>query len=142
MSFFKVRQKEFILESDSVEPIEYQRLNYLTKEQRDMYTDEGWRLLGNGKVGVIVVAGGQCSRLGHDGPKGTMDIGLPSRKSLFQLQAERLISLSKRVHKTIPWYIMTSSDNHFDTINFYQTHNFFGYSEDDCIFFQQGYVKP
>lgn len=135
-SVLKAKHK-VIQESDLIEPINFQRLGNFTQEQRDMYTNEGWRLLENGQVGVIVVAGGQGSRLGHDGPKGTLDIGLPSRKSLFQLQAERLINLSRRAKKCIPWYIMTSPENHNATINFFQKHHFFGYPEHDCIFFQQ-----
>ncbi|TCZ81087.1 UDPGP type 1 family protein [Paenibacillus albiflavus] len=122
---------------NSVQPLDYQRLDDLTNEQREMYTNEGWRLIRNGKVGVIVVAGGQGARLGHDGPKGSLDIGLPSGKSLFQLQAERLLNLSNRAGKNIPWYIMTSPDNYNATVMFFQKHDFFGYPEEDCIFFQQ-----
>ncbi|WP_054957282.1 UTP--glucose-1-phosphate uridylyltransferase [Paenibacillus dakarensis] len=131
------KAKEHQFNHSSVEPLEYQRLNDLTNEQREMYITEGWRLLRNGEVGVIVVAGGHGTRLGHDGPKGTMDIGLPSGKSLFHLQAERLLKLSNRAGKYIPWYIMTSPENHDATIKFFQTHHFFGYPEESCIFFQQ-----
>lgn len=133
VSVLRVKQEEL----KSVEPIEHYRLNQISKEQREMYTKEGWKILRTGEVGVIVVAGGQGSRLGHNGPKGTMDIGLPSGKSLFQLQAERLLNLSNRAASSIPWYIMTSPENHDDTIHFFQTHNYFGYPEEDCIFFQQ-----
>ena len=68
----------------------------------------GEMLLGKGKVAAFLVAGGQGSRLGFDGPKGMFDIGLPSHKSLFQLQAERLRNLGARVGHAIPWCIMTS----------------------------------
>ncbi|WP_199620840.1 UTP--glucose-1-phosphate uridylyltransferase [Paenibacillus alkalitolerans] len=132
----KVKHQK-VVDIESIEPMEYQRLDQFTKEQRDMYAEEGWRLLRNGEVGVIVVAGGQGSRLGHEGPKGTLDIDLPSGKSLFQLQAERLLNLSNRAAQSIPWYIMTSPENHDATIQFFQSHNYFGYPKTDCIFFQQ-----
>jgi len=125
------------MNQETIEPIEHYNLNQFTEIQREMYTQKGWDILRNGEVGVIVVAGGQGSRLGHDGPKGTFDIGLPSHKSLFQLQAERLVNLSSRAAASIPWYIMTSPDNHDDTIRFFQTHNYFGYPQEDCMFFQQ-----
>ena len=86
----------------------------------------GEMLLGKGKVAAFLVAGGQGSRLGFDGPKGMFDIGLPSHKSLFQLQAERLQNLAAQVGHPIPWCIMTSPLNHEATVNFFTEHNFFG----------------
>ncbi|NOU97197.1 UDPGP type 1 family protein [Paenibacillus sp. LMG 31456] len=111
------------------------------RQEQEEFTLKGWELLRQGKVGALVVAGGQGSRLGHQGPKGTFDIGLPSHKSLFQLQAERLINLSKRAGFTIPWYVMTSPDNHEDTLRFFTENHYFGYSQADCFFFEQG-VMP
>ncbi|WP_051620524.1 UTP--glucose-1-phosphate uridylyltransferase [Paenibacillus sp. UNC451MF] len=109
-----------------------------TDEEQGKYAAAGWELLQQGKVGAIVVAGGHGSRLGHEGPKGTFNIGLPSDKSLFQLQAERLINLSERAGKPIAWYIMTSPDNHIQTVNFFEDHHYFGYGREHCTFFQQG----
>jgi UDP-N-acetylglucosamine/UDP-N-acetylgalactosamine diphosphorylase len=75
--------------------------------------------------------------LGHSGPKGTFDLGLPSQKSLFQLQAERLLNLARRTGQTIPWYIMTSAENYRETTEFLQAHSNFGYHSADLFFFQQ-----
>ena len=100
----------------------------------------GEMLLGKGKVAAFLVAGGQGSRLGFDGPKGMFDIGLPSHKSLFQLQAERLQNLSAQVGHPIPWCIMTSPLNHEATVNFFTDHNFFGMDRDNIRFFEQGTI--
>jgi UDP-N-acetylglucosamine pyrophosphorylase len=96
-----------------------------------------WDLLKEQRVAVVLLAGGQGSRLGHRGPKGTVNIGLPSQKSLFQLQAERLISVSKRVGIQIPWYIMTSEINYHETKEFFKKNNYFGYDKNDIRFFKQ-----
>lgn len=91
-----------------------------------------------GKIAVITLAGGQGTRLGSSQPKGCFDIGLPSQKSLFQLQAERLLRLGQLTGKSIPWYIMTSGPTHDPTVSFFQSNNFFGLNRDHVHFFQQG----
>ncbi|NHN33987.1 UTP--glucose-1-phosphate uridylyltransferase [Paenibacillus agricola] len=122
-------------------PIEGYDWEAFSPEEQRFYEEKGWQLLKTGKVGAVVVAGGQGSRLGHSGPKGTFDIGLPSHKSLFQLQAERLMNLSSRAGSTIPWYIMTSPDNHIETLRFFLEANYFGYDRKSCMFVKQG-VMP
>lgn len=123
--------------SATITPIPYEDWDKYDTNEQDAYTQLGWEIIRSGKVAVIVVAGGQGSRLGHDGPKGTLNIGLPSRKSLFQLQAERLLNLSRKANKHIPWYIMTSPENHQETVAFFSSANYFGYPADECFFFQQ-----
>ncbi len=106
----------------------------------DFWKETGEILLGKGQVAAFLVAGGQGSRLGFDGPKGMFDIGLPSHKSLFQLQAERLLNLAARVEHPIPWCIMTSPLNHEATVNFFTEHDFFGYARENIRFFEQGTI--
>ena len=106
----------------------------------DFWKETGEILLGKGQVAAFLVAGGQGSRLGFDGPKGMFDIGLPSHKSLFQLQAERLQNLAVQVGHAIPWCIMTSPLNHEATVNFFTEHNFFGYARENIRFFEQGTI--
>jgi len=120
-----------------ISPIEAFDLEDYTEEERKHLAEIGWDRLRQGKVAALVVAGGQGSRLGHEGPKGTYNIGLPSGKSLFQLQAERLLNLSRRAGRSIPWYIMTSPENHQDTMRYFQGSEYFGYNPEDIIFFCQ-----
>ncbi len=85
------------------------------------------------------MAGGQGTRLGHKGPKGTFDIGLDSHKSLFELLSDSLKEQGKKYGVVIPWFIMTSKENNKDTIEFFDKHRFFGYEKDKNIFFfEQG----
>ncbi|WP_010274155.1 UTP--glucose-1-phosphate uridylyltransferase [Paenibacillus senegalensis] len=123
---------------DSIEPISAEKWTEFDKSRQAELEQLGWSLLKQGKAAVLVVAGGQGTRLGHPGPKGTFDIGLPSRKSLFQLQAERLINLSGKAQKNIPWYIMTSPENDAETRSFFAEHHYFGYDENSIYFFEQG----
>ncbi|MDF2885138.1 MAG: UDP-N-acetylglucosamine pyrophosphorylase [Clostridiaceae bacterium] len=118
-------------------PLIAKTLKMYSEEERADFYKIGIKALSEGKVAVYLVAGGQGTRLGHNGPKGTFDIGLPSGKSLFQLQCERLIYLSKESKRYIPLYIMTSIENHNDTVSFFEQHNYFGYPKGMVMFFQQ-----
>jgi UDP-N-acetylglucosamine/UDP-N-acetylgalactosamine diphosphorylase len=118
-------------------PLIAKNLKAYSEDERTNFYDIGMKALAQGKVAVFLVAGGQGTRLGHKGPKGTFDIGLPSGKSLFQLQCERLINLSNKAQKDIPLYIMTSEDNHEDTVNFFNSHDYFGYKKHMIKFFKQ-----
>ena len=81
------------------------------------------------------MAGGQGTRLGHNGPKGTYDIGLDSHKSLFELLADSLKESGKKYGVVIPWFIMTSRENNEETVNFFEKNKYFGYQKDKNIFF-------
>ncbi|WP_238403205.1 UTP--glucose-1-phosphate uridylyltransferase [Paenibacillus mesophilus] len=123
--------------SGAITPIEAYDAAAFGEQEREHFIRKGWELLRQGKVGAFVVAGGQGSRLGHEGPKGTYDIGLPSGKSLFQLQAERLLNVSRRAGRPIPWYVMTSPDNERETVQFFESSGYFGYAKEDIFFFRQ-----
>lgn len=96
----------------------------------------GEAALAAGEVAAIVVAGGQGTRLGFDGPKGTFPIGPVSAASLFQIHAEKVVALSRRHGKLVPLYVMTSPDNHEATVRFFAEHGHFGL--DHVRFFPQG----
>lgn len=98
----------------------------------------GEQLIADGKVGAFVVAGGQGTRLGFDGPKGCYEITPVQNKPLFQVFAEQILAAGRRAKVSIPWYVMTSHANDIDTRAFFRRNNFFGLNPKDVFFFVQG----
>ena len=125
----------------SVEPIPCTVQANLSKEENDKYTAEGVNIMKNGEYAVVTMAGGQGTRLGHKGPKGTFYVNVPESISLFEIQCRRLKKRSEECGRNIPWYIMTSEENDSDTQKFFVENNYFGYSKEDIFFFKQ-YMLP
>ena len=98
----------------------------------------GERELAAGRVGVLLVAGGQGSRLGFEGPEGAGPIGPISNEPLFYFHARKVLALSRRYGASIPFYIMTSMANYADTVAHFEEHGFYGLDKKDVIFFRQG----
>lgn len=100
--------------------------------------DIGMKAIREGNVCALVLAGGQGTRLGFDGPKGMYP--LLGSKTLFQILAERIIKLQQLAGNDciIPWYIMTSPMNHQQTSSFLEQNDFFGLKKENVILFQQG----
>jgi len=98
----------------------------------------GEEALRAGRVAAFVVAGGQGTRLGYDGPKGTFPVTPVKRKPLFQVFAEKLLAAGKRYGKPLHWFIMTSHANHAQTEAFFEQHKFFGLDRARVHFFRQG----
>lgn len=114
----------------------------IPKTHRDKSQQEEARILGESlirqnKIATLIVAGGQGSRLGNEGPKGALPITPITKKSLFQLFAESVKAMSIQYHATIPLLIMTSHENHQDTLNFFNSHDYFGLDRHTVHFFQQ-----
>ena len=100
--------------------------------------DEGAAALRAGRVGVLLVAGGQGSRLGFEGPKGAYEIGPVSGASLFEIHARKILALERKYEAEIPFYIMTSLANDADTRAFFVAHAYFGLAPERVWFFSQG----
>lgn len=110
-------------------------------DQRRLYEEarvRGERLLQEGKVAAFLVAGGQGTRLGYDGPKGEFPVTPIRHKPLFQVFAEQLRAYSRDFARAVPWYIMTSDANDAQTRAFFKHHNHFGLDPSDVFIFQQG----
>ncbi len=124
-------------EEHRYEPLPFTDKKDLSKEEIASLEKKGGEIISNGGFAALTMAGGQGTRLGHNGPKGTYDIGLPGHPSLFEIQCGRLLAASKKFGKTIPWYIMTSRENDRETKEFFKANGFFGYPEEDIKFFVQ-----
>jgi len=98
----------------------------------------GARALTAGNVGVVIVAGGQGTRLGFNGPKGTYPIGPLTDRTLFQIHVEKIIARGHRYGTAIPLYLMTSPATHDATVEFFAANDRFGLAEEDLIIFCQG----
>jgi len=98
----------------------------------------GKKLISAGKVAAFVVAGGQGTRLGFDGPKGNFPISPVKNKTLFQIFAETIAAVSKKYQTVCPWYIMTSPLNHAQTVEIFRSNEYYGLSEENVFIFQQG----
>ena len=97
----------------------------------------GEQLLSEGKVGFVLVAGGQGSRLGFDGPKGAFEVGPVTQKSLFEWHAARLQAAGRRHGFDPRWYVMTSAANDAQTRAFFEAHAHFGLDPAQVFIFQQ-----
>lgn len=107
----------------------------------------GLDLISKNQVAVVLMAGGQGTRLGSSAPKGCYDIGLPSHKSLFQIQAERIRKVQElaaaktgadKSSVVVPWYVMTSGPTRKPTEEFFEKNNYFGLDRANVQIFEQG----
>lgn len=135
-------------EETKLEPLpESATASILDSKAEDIETwyNSGLDLVAEGQVAVVLMAGGQGTRLGSSAPKGCLNIGLPSTKSLFEIQAQRIWKVQHLAEKksgkkdiVIPWYVMTSGPTRGPTEQFFQGHNYFGLGKDDVVIFEQG----
>ena len=107
------------------------------EKDRERYTQIGLQAIQNGKVGAVLLAGGQGSRLGFDHPKGMFRIGIERELYIFECLINNLLDVVKQADAWIPLFIMTSVENNRETQAFFEQHNYFGYSPDNVFFFIQ-----
>ncbi|KAF3959957.1 hypothetical protein CMV_015283 [Castanea mollissima] len=141
------------LPAAAIEPVPESSVSTMeerTLEERERWWKMGLKAISDGKLAVLLLSGGQGTRLGSSDPKGCFNIGLPSGKSLFQLQAERILCVQRLAAQStnegsagsvqIHWYIMTSPFTDDATRRFFESHRFFGLEPDQVTFFQQGTI--
>ena len=119
------------------DPLAPEVVEFTKATHTEAYTS-GEKELRAGKVAVLLVAGGQGSRLGYEGPKGAYNIGPITNNPLFYFHTRKILGLNKRYNTRIPFYIMTSDVNDAATQAHFAENNYFGMPKEDVIFFQQG----
>ena len=121
-----------------IEPIDFYDKNKMNEEELNVYQKLGEEVVKNNKYAVVTMAGGQGTRLGWKGPKGTfkLDIG-ENGKYIFEILIDTLKRARDKFGEEAYWYIMTSTNNHDDTVQFFEENNYFGYSKSKIKFFDQ-----
>jgi len=133
--------KTFEIGNKKIEKISAIDIEKLPEVDFEKYKNIGIDVIKNNQYAVITMAGGQGTRLGHNGPKGTFMVHLNNGdKYLFQIIVEALQKANQKYSVTIPWYIMTSDENNDQTLAFLEEHDFFGYPKDSVKLFKQGKV--
>ncbi|XP_076613452.1 UDP-N-acetylhexosamine pyrophosphorylase-like protein 1 [Chaetodon auriga] len=129
-----------------IEPVPPESIGSVRKSDQSalsQWENEGLLQISKNRVGVLLLAGGQGTRLGVQYPKGMYNVGLPSGKTLYQIQAERIrkiqkLSDTKHGSKcTVPWYIMTSEFTLAPTEKFFKENNYFGLEPSNVVMFEQ-----
>ncbi|MCI9246745.1 MAG: hypothetical protein HFJ30_06460 [Clostridia bacterium] len=136
---YELAKQEQYMEEKNISHIPYVDKEKLDKQKREELETIGRKIISDGKYAVITMAGGQGTRLGHQGPKGTYCLDtINGPKYLFEITVDTLKRAREEYNVTIPWYIMTSRENHQDTIRFFEEKKYFGYSKSKVKFFTQG----
>lgn len=104
---------------------------------RERFTDIGLQAISDGKVGAVLLASGQRSRLGFDHPKGMFNIGVERELYIFECLINNLLEVTKQAGAWVPLFVMTSVDNYTETREFFEQNDFFGYSSENVWFFIQ-----
>lgn len=107
------------------------------QEKKEVYEKKGLDAIRACKVGTVLLAGGQGTRLGLDRPKGVLNVGIHRELFLFEQLINNLMDAVKKADTWIPLFIMTSEKNNSDTVGFFKEHDYFGYNKDFVFFFVQ-----
>ena len=139
MELYSNTKKEIAIKENKIENINYLDKAKLYPAQKAEFDSLGEKVVRNGEYAVVTMAGGQGTRLGFSGPKGTFKLDVYGKgKYLFEILAENLKQANEKYRTKIPWYIMTSQENNQETEDFLEKNNYFGYEKENVIIFKQG----
>lgn len=128
--------EELKQERGKLEPLSALEVTEIEKD-KERYSKIGIDAIKAGKIGAVLLAGGQGTRLGSDGPKGKYNIGITKDIYIFERLIRNLFDVTDKAGCFVPLYVMTSDKNHDETISFFEEKNYFGYPKDFVKFFKQ-----
>lgn len=134
-----IERKETVNERGVFAPLDAVEVSEIEARGAE-FKELGLKAIREGKVGAVLLAGGQGTRLGLDRPKGTLNIGVAKELYLFEQLLRNLMDVTDEVGVYVPLYIMTSNINNADTTAFFEEHDYFGYPKDYVKFFVQEMV--
>ena len=137
LNLYEASKIDEVLPSNLIEPLPYNIKREIPKDKFTLYENIGIDAIKRGKFAVVTMAGGQGTRLGYKGPKGTFELDITPKKSLFEILCDTLKDACAKYKVVIPWYIMTSTYNDEATRKFFEEKNFFGYPKKFIKFFKQ-----
>lgn len=138
MGLYENTKKEIEIKEKKIESISYLDKEKIAKPEKERIDGLGEEIIRSGKYAVVTMAGGQGTRLGHTGPKGTYKLDVYGKgKYLFEILVENLKEANQKYKTTIPWYIMTSRENNDETQEFLEKHKYFGYDKKYVKLFMQ-----
>lgn len=128
--------EELKQERGKLEPLSALEVTEIEKD-KERYSKIGIDAIKAGKIGAVLLAGGQGTRLGSDGPKGKYNIGITKDVFIFERLIRNLLDVTDKAGCFVPLYVMTSDKNHDETTSFFEEKNYFGYPKDFVKFFKQ-----
>ena len=131
-----IKRKETVNERGVFAPLQAVEQSEITSRSGE-FRELGLKAIRDGKVGAVLLAGGQGTRLGLDKPKGTLCIGEGKQLYLFEQLICNLTEVTDEAGAFVPLYVMTSNINHADTVSFFEEHRYFGYPKEYVMFFVQ-----
>ncbi len=134
-----IERKETVNERGVFAPLDAVEVSEIEARGAE-FKELGLKAIREGKVGAVLLAGGQGTRLGLDRPKGTLNIGVAKELYLFEQLLRNLMDVTDEAGVYVPLYIITSNINNADTTAFFEEHDYFGYPKDYVKFFVQEMV--
>jgi len=136
-NLYEASKIDEVIPHNVIEPLDYKVKKDLSSDEIAYYEEISKDIMINNKYAVVTLAGGQGTRLGYKGPKGTFELDIVPKKSLFEILCDTLKKANEKYNITIPWYIMTSIYNDEETKAFFKSKNYFNYPKDAIKFFKQ-----